>query len=187
VIELNLLQVAGVAVGIIVGLVILIFLVFNFDLASYLATGSETLSPTGTAVGQALVVYSPGLSGAAKESATKIAGDLKSKGYTVTLAGIRSSAAASGVDYDVVIVGGPVYFGKLSSSTGGYLGSLSLKSGAKLGIFGTTGGNQYMEVDFKSVSEQVSSLRGGANVPIKLILNGEVDADCLALVSSTLG
>jgi hypothetical protein len=184
---MNIIQIVGIAVGIIIGLVVLTFLVFNYDLASVLATGSETLTPTGTSVGKALVVYSPGLSGAAKESATKIAGDLTGKGYTVVLAGIKSSAASSGADFDVVIVGGPVYFGKLSSSTGDYLGKLSVKSGAKLGIFGTTGGNQYMDVDFKSVSAQVSSLRGGATVPIKLILTNEVDADCAALVSSTLG
>jgi hypothetical protein len=187
VIELNLIQVGGVVIGIIIGLVILTFLVINFDLASMLATGSETLTPTGISVGRALVVYSPGLSGAAKESAAKIAGDLKNKGYTVVLAGVKSSATGSGDDYDVVIVGGPVYFGKLSSSTGDYLGRLTMKNGAKLGIFGTTGGSQYMDVDFKSVSEQVSSLKSGANVPVKLILTSEVDADCADLVSLTLG
>jgi hypothetical protein len=183
---MNIIQIVGAAVGLLISLVILTFLVFNYDLASVLATGSETLSATGTPVGRALVVYSPGLSGASKESAAKIAKDLTGKGYIVVLAGVKSSAASSSVDYDVVIVGGPVYFGKLSSSTGDYLGKLSLKSGAKLGIFGTTGTNQYQDVDFKSVSAQVSTLRGGAIVPIKLILIGEVDADCAALVMSTL-
>ncbi len=184
---MNLIQFVGVGVGLVIGLVIFSFLVINFDIASILATGSETLSPAGTPVGRALVVYSPGLSGAARESATKIAGDLNGKGYFVVLAGVRSSAAGSGVEYDVVIVGGPVYFGKLSSSTGDYLGSLALKSGARLGIFGTTGTGQFMEVDFKSVSEQISALRIGGNTMIKLILTGEVDADCAALVSSVLG
>jgi len=183
---MNIIQIVGAAVGLIIGLVILTFLVINYDLASILATGSETLSPTVPSVGRALVVYSPGLSGAAKESATKIAGDLTVKSYTVVLAGIRSSAAGSSIDYDVVIVGGPLYWGKLSSSTGDYLGRLNLKSGAKLGVFGTTGASQFMEADFKSVSAQVSSLRGGVTPPIKLILTGEVDADCAALVSSTL-
>jgi hypothetical protein len=187
VIELNLLQIIGTAIGLIIAFVILTFLVFSFDVASYLATGSETLSPIGIAVGHALVVYNPGLSSAAKGSATKIAENLKAEGYTVDLAGIRSSAAAKSVDYDVVIVGSPVYWGKLSSLTGVYLNSLSLKNGAKLGIFGTTGSNQYVDVDFKTVSEQVSSLIGRENVPIKLILTGEVDVDCAALVSATVG
>jgi hypothetical protein len=184
---MNLIQVAGIVVGVIIGLVILSFVVINFDLASILATGSETLSPTGTPVGRALVVYSPGLSGAAKEAASKIASNLVGKGYSVVLAGVRSSAVASGNDYDVVFVGGPVYFGKLSSSTGAYLGKLALKNGASLGVFGTTGTDKYMDVDFNSVSAQVHSLRGGGTVQIKLILTGEVDTDCAALVSSTLG
>lgn len=186
VIQMNIMKIVGVAVGFIIGLVILTFLVLNFDLASMLATGSETYSPAGISVGRAIVVYSPGLSGAAKESAAKIAGVLTGKGYSVVLAGIKSSAASSSVDYDVVIVGGPVYWGKLSSSTSDYLGKLNLKSGAKFGIFGTTGSSQYQDADFKSVSAQVSSLRGGATPPIKLILKGEVDADCIALVSSIL-
>lgn len=184
---MNVIHIVGVAVGLIIGLVILTFLVFNYDLASIMATGSETLSPTAQSVGRALVVYNPGLSGAAKESATKIAGDLTVKGYTVVLAGVRSPTAGSSIDYDVVIVGGPLYWGKLSSSTGDYLGRLNLKSGAKFGVFGTTGASQFMEVDFKSVCAQVSSLRGNVTPPIKLILTGEVDADCAALVSSTLG
>jgi len=184
---MNLIQIVGIVVGIIVGVAVLSFLVINMDLTSYLASGSEALTPTGTPVGRALVVYSPGLSGAAKESASKIASILVGRGYRVELVGVRSSAAGSSADYDVVIVGGPVYFGKLSNSLGDYLGKLSLKSGAKLGIFGTTGTNQYQDVDFKSVSAQVSSLRGGAIVPIKLILTGEVDANCAALVTSTLG
>jgi hypothetical protein len=187
VIELNLIQIAGVAIGLIIALVIVAFVVINFDVASILATSSETLTPTGTPTGRALIVYSPGLSGAAKESAAKIAKDLREKSYSVVLAGINSSAAGTGAEYDVVIVGGPVYFGRLSSSTGGYLEKLTLKSGARLGVFGTTGTGQYMEVDFKSVSEQVSSLRNQSNVPIKLILTGEVDTDCAALVSSVLG
>jgi hypothetical protein len=187
VIELNLIQLVGVGMGLVIGLVIFSFVVINFDLAAILATGSETLSPAGTPIGRALVVYSPGLSGAARESASKIAVDLTGKGYSVVLAGVRSSAAGSGAEYDVVFVGGPVYFGKLSSSTGDYLGKLALKKGARLGIFGTTGTGQFMEVDFKSVSEQVSSLRSGGNTVIKLIRTGEVDADCAALVSSVLG
>jgi len=48
---MNIIQIVGAAVGLLIGLVILTFLVFNYDLASVLATGSETLSPTGTPVG----------------------------------------------------------------------------------------------------------------------------------------
>jgi hypothetical protein len=181
---MNLIQIAGIVVGVIVGVAILSFLVINLDIASILATGSETIAPTGSPVGRAIVVYSPGLSGAAKDTASRVASKLAALGYTVELAGVKSSTAASATGYDVVIVGGPVYMGKLSSSTGDYLGRLSMKTGAKLGVFGTTGTDKFMEIDYNMVSEQVSSLSAGGNVVIKLILTNEIDADCSALVSS---
>ena len=54
----------------------------------------QTLTPTGTSIGKAIVIYDPGLSGTAKGVADKIAADLQAKSYTVTLAGVKSSAAA---------------------------------------------------------------------------------------------
>ena len=63
------------------------------DVAAYTATGSQTLTPTGASVGKAIVIYDPGLSGTAKGVADKVANDLQAKGYTVTLAGVKSSAA----------------------------------------------------------------------------------------------
>ena len=47
---------------------------------SYTATKTETLNPSVTPIGNALVVYDPGISGAAKDLATVIASDYKSKG-----------------------------------------------------------------------------------------------------------
>ena len=85
---------------------------FCGDIMSYTATGSNTLSPAGTQVGKALVVYNPGLSGAAKDAAEKIREDFQSKGYAVTLAGIKSSKAANISGYDVIVAGGPMYFGE---------------------------------------------------------------------------
>jgi len=78
----------------IVGLVIVLILVvviagvgvIALDVMSYTATGSESLNPTGTSVGHALVVYNPGVSGEAKSAAQKIASDLRAKGYEVKLA-----------------------------------------------------------------------------------------------------
>jgi flavodoxin len=181
---MNLIQIAGIVLGVIIGVIVISFLVINLDLASVLATGSETLTPIGSPVGRAIVIYSPGLSGATKDVASRVASKLVALGYTVELAGVKSSAAASSTNYDVVVVGGPMYFGKLSSSTADYLGKLSLKNGAKLGVFGTTGTDKFMEVDFNTVSAQVSSLRAGENMAIKLVLTNEVDADCAALVSN---
>jgi flavodoxin len=109
--------------------VIIIFVAFAalifLDLAAYTATGSQTLTPTGTSVGKALVVYDPGLSGTAKGVADKIASDLQAQSYTVTLAGIKSSVVTNTTDYGVVIVGGPIYAGTPTVSVKDYLKNLS--------------------------------------------------------------
>ncbi len=108
-----------------------------FDGMSYTATSSQTLNPTGTSVGNALVVYDPGISGAAKTAATDIAGDLQSKGYTVELAGVRSAAASNVSQCDVIVVGGPTYIGNLSSSIKSYLQDLKPSPNASVGVFAT--------------------------------------------------
>ena len=145
------------------------FLIINFDLMSYTATSSESLSPTGTVAGNALVVYSPGLSGAAKATATEIAADLKAKGYKVELAGIRSPAAANVSSYNVVIVGGPIYFGSSSSGVATYLKGLTLAQNSKLGVFGTTGTGSFVASDLASTEKQVETLQSGKKAVVKLI------------------
>lgn len=92
------------------------------DVAGNFATGSQTL-PNGVAIGTALVVYDPGLSGGAKDVAPKIGYDLQSQGYTVVLAGVKSSDAANTTGYDVIVVGGPIYAGKPASTVQSYLNS----------------------------------------------------------------
>jgi flavodoxin len=109
------------------------------DVAAYTATGTKTLTPTGTSIGKALVIYDPGLSGTAKGVAEKVASDLQTQSYTVTLAGVKSSAAANTTGYSVIVVGGPVYAGALTSSVKDALSSLALShdEGAKIGVFGS--------------------------------------------------
>ena len=99
------------------------------DVAAYTATGSETLSPTGTSVGKALVVYDPGLSGAAKDVASKIANGLQSKGYTVDFTGIKSGVATNPSGYNIIVVGGPIYAGSPTSSVKAFLNSLNPAQG----------------------------------------------------------
>lgn len=188
---MDLIVIAGIVFGLIVVVLVLAFVVPSLDLMSYTATGIETLASAGTSVGRALVVYSPGLSGAAKEAATKIASDLAAKGYTVDLAGVRSANASKSAVYDVVIAGGPMYFAKVSSSIADYLKTLSLREDERLGVFATTGANQYVESDFKSLTDQVTSLTSGASfhgkIAAKLILTGsETDNNCADLVSAVL-
>ncbi len=77
-----------------------------FDVPGSLATGTHPL-PNEAAIGKAIVVYDPGLTGGAKDIATKIGYDLQDAGYDVLLAGVKSSSASDLSGYDVVVVGGP--------------------------------------------------------------------------------
>jgi flavodoxin len=110
------------------------------DVAAYTATGSQTLKPSGSSIGKALVIYDPGLSGDAKGVANTIASCLQAKSYTVALAGIKSSAASNTTDYSIIIVGGPVYAGALTSSIKDKLNTMTVVQGAKIGVFGNGSG-----------------------------------------------
>jgi flavodoxin len=110
------------------------------DVAAYTATGSKTLTPTGTSIGKAIVIYDPGLSGDAKGVADKVAADLQAKSYTVTLAGVKSSAAAHTQDYGIIVVGGPVYAGALTGSIKDNLKAITITEGTKVGVFGNGSG-----------------------------------------------
>lgn len=168
---MDLLTIIGLAIGLFVLFIIMRFIVIQLDLTSYTATGAETLSPSGTPVGNALVVYAPGLSGAAKKAATEITNQLKSKGYNVTLAGVRNSEAATTSNYDIIIAGGPMYMGKVSSSIDSYLKTLNVPENVKLGVFGTTGtgSEQFSSEDLNMLENQVESLQSGKNVALQLI------------------
>jgi hypothetical protein len=50
-----------------------------FDVISYTATGSQTFNANGNVTGNALVVYSPGLSGETRNLANSIARELQKK------------------------------------------------------------------------------------------------------------
>ena len=139
----KILKIAAIAFLVIIVLLSSVAAVLFLDLVSYTATGSQTLSATGTPVGHALVVYDPGFSGAAKTAAEKIAGDLQTKGYAVDLAGVKSTKAANASSYDLVVAGGPMYWGKATSSIEGFLNTLTLQQQAKLGVYVTTGSSQY--------------------------------------------
>ena len=136
------------------------------DVAAYTATESQTLTATGTAVGKALVVYDPGLSGTAKGVADKVAADLQAKGYTVMEAGVKSPAVANTAEYSVIAVGGPVYAGALTSSVKDYLNNLpaghaSPGNGpyilARVGVFGS-GQGATSQSDIDMIKKSVSAL-----------------------------
>ena len=173
--------VAGIAMGVL----------FCGDIMSYTGPGSKILSPAGAPAGKALVVFNPGLSGEARSAAEKIAGDLQSRGYTVNLAGIKSKDATDIAGYDVVVAGGPMYWGRVSNSVDAYLNALKPQNGVKLGVFGTTGSSQFNDGDIASFGKQVAACAcsGMLNrTPItKTIRNGDAaGADCTDLVSAVL-
>lgn len=182
----KIIKIAAIAFLVIVILLSSVVAVLFLDLASYTASGSQTLNASGTPVGHALVVYNPGLSGAAKGAAEKIAGDLQSKGYSVDLAGVRSKTAEKASDYDVVVVGGPMYWGQATSSVEGYLKTLTMPSQTKLGVFVTTGSSQFMNSDFESLKQQVGSATNNRQVAIGMVLDGNETQNCADLVSALL-
>jgi flavodoxin len=142
-------KIAGLVAAIICVIIVVILIGFvafmayaGSDTLSSRATETELLKPDGTVTGKALVVYNPGLSGAPKGTATQIAKDLMARGYEVTLAGVKSEAAANVSGYDVIVAGGPIYGGKVSPSVEEYLRTLAPPGNAKVGAFaigGSTG------------------------------------------------
>ena len=155
--------------------------VFFLDVSALTATSSQTLTPTGPSVGNAMVVYDPGLSGTAKGVADKIASDLQTQGYTVQLAGIKSSTATHTTGYNtiggfsIVVAGGPVYAGALTSSVKDFLNNLKPDQGVKVGVFGSGSGPTTPE-DVAAIRDSVSALQtGGAlsNAVVIKIGSGE--------------
>jgi flavodoxin len=184
------LVVAGIVVILVAAVTVAGFL-FCGDIMSYTATGSQVLNPAGMPVGKALVVYNPGVSGAAKNAAAEIAGDLQSKGYTVNLAGIKSAAATNTSDYDVIIAGGPMYFGRVSNSVDSYLKALKPQNDTAVGVFGTTGAPQFNDGDIATFGEQVATDLGSVTLDkkaaTKTIRSGDAgNTDCSDFVSAVL-
>ena len=180
----KILKIGIIVIVVIVILFISAFAAISLDLSSLGATGSETLNPANTPFGRALVVYSPGFSGATKQDATKIAGDLQAKGYTVILAGVKSGMAEKSSGYDIIVAGGPMYWGQVSSSIDAYL--KTLPSNAKLGVFGSAGSGTFVQSDYTSLQQQVASDTHSENAVVKLILDGNETNDCADLVSTLL-
>ena len=146
------------------------------DLAAYTATGSQILKPTGTSVGKALVVYDPGLSGTAKGVADRVASDLQAQSYTVTLAGIKSSAAAHTTGYSIIVVGGPIYAGSPTASVKDELKNLKPDSGTKVGVFGSgQGATSQSDIDMIKSSVPALSNTGSLSNAIVVKIGDKED------------
>jgi flavodoxin len=130
------------------------------DLAAYTATSVETLSQVGTPMGTALVLYDPGLSGASTRVAQQVAADLQNKTLTVTLAGIKSSAAANTTGYDVIVIGGPIYAGVPTASVKDTLSNLQHDTDTRVGVFGSGQGSTTPD-DVAQIKSGVPALQSG--------------------------
>jgi hypothetical protein len=174
------------AVLIIVG--ITSFAIVIGDVAGNFATGIHPL-PNGAPIGQALVVYDPGLSGGAKDVATKIGYALQTSGYNVVLAGVKSSTAANTSGYNVIVVGGPIYAGKPANTVQSYLNSFDPPSNAKVGVFGF-GSVKIDAADSAAVMNDVAPLPSNSpvvlNAVAKIVSGDNVDATCQDFVANLL-
>jgi flavodoxin len=157
-------------VAILVIIIVAFGAIFFLDLSAYTATGSQTLPASGSQMGTALVLYDPGLSGTSTKVATQIATDLQNQTLKVTLAGIKSSAAANTAGYDIIVIGGPIYAGSPTASVKDALNNLHVNSTTVVGVFGSGQGATTPE-DVASIQSSVPALTNGQlpnNVVVKI-------------------
>ena len=177
----------GVILVVIIAIVSMGFIVY--DVMGYTATGSEKLNPAGKEVGKALVVYDPGISGSAKDVSAVIAKDLQAKGYVVDLAGISSTTAKNPSGYNIIVVGGPIYAGKASSSVQSYLSALKIDNNAKIGVF-ATGQDADIINNQTLLIKEVAPLPGGSNIKItavmKVVNGNDIDQKSAEFVNALL-
>ncbi len=159
------LAIFAVLIIIVVSLGALIFL----DLAAYTATGVENLPQVGTPMGTALVLYDPGLTGASTRVAQQVAADLQNKTLTVTLAGIKSSAAANTTGYDVIVIGGPAYAGAPTASVKDALSNLKHDADARIGVYGSGQGATTPD-DVAQIKNAVPALQSGGALSNALVV-----------------
>jgi flavodoxin len=158
------------------------------DVAGNMATDTHPL-PNGAATGKALIVYDPGLSGGAKDVATKIGYLLQDSGYDVLLAGVKSSAATDLTGYDVIIVGGPIYAGKPAATVQSYQSSFNPSEQVKVGIFGY-GSVKIDNADTAAVMQDVAALPSDSQITLltamKIVSSENVDDQCNEFVINLL-
>jgi flavodoxin len=172
-------KIAGAIIAILIIAIVIVFALAALDVGSYSsdANSSQTLPAKGVMVGNALVVFDPGMSGNAKNVATAVASSLQDNGYQVCLAGIKSQAATnySTSGYDVIVIGGPCYMGKIASSVQNYLKAFNPPQNTTVGAFGIgvlpPDGNTA-----QAIANEVAPLPADSSVTIKAamkIVNGQ--------------
>jgi flavorubredoxin len=184
-------KIIKIIIGIFLMLIIVGFVTVGIvitDVAGNTATDTHPL-PNGAATGKALVIYDPGLSGGAKDAATKIGYKLQSAGYDVLLAGVKSKAASNIAEYNVVVVGGPIYAGKPASTIQSYLNSFNPPTNIKVGVFGY-GSIQEDNRNQTKITQEVAPLPSNSSVQLNAIVkissNDNINGLCQQFVSELL-
>jgi flavodoxin len=126
------------------------------------------------------------ITGGAKDVATKIGYVLQESGYNVVLAGVKSSTAANLTGYDIIVVGGPIYGSKPSSTIQSYLNNLNPPANSKVGVFGY-GDIQIDSSNQTLVTQEVAPLPSDSTVTltaaIKITPSDNVDSRCQEFVN----
>lgn len=102
---------------------------------------SEIIKPEGAVKGRALIVYDAGFTGGTKTAAGYFADDLKSEGYDVKLAGVRSDDALDISGYNLLIIGSPNYGSRPTKPVETYLNEFKVPENAIVGVYSLSGGN----------------------------------------------
>lgn len=174
-------KIIGISLVIVIIAAVLGFSIAFYDVMGFNDKESQTLNPDGAVVGNAMVVYDPGITGTAKKVADSIAKDLQAKGYRVELAGISSSKADNISDYSVIVVGGPIYDGNASSSVNEYLKNLKISQNTSLGVFASG-------IDPDSANNNLTLLKEAAPLPensdlqikaVMKVVNGNIDNNAI--------
>jgi menaquinone-dependent protoporphyrinogen IX oxidase len=151
------------------------------------ATVSETLNPNGTMVGNALVVYDPSITGNTKNVAGLIASDLQTRGYKVELVGIKSVKAGNTSDYNIIVVGGPIYGGNASDAVKKYLETLKPIESTKISVFATGGPHT---TDEAMIKKQIAPIPENSTLQINafmaVAMNDDKTKKCAVFVDNLL-
>ena len=101
-------------------------------------------------------------------SALNIAKELQNKGYKVDLVGINNPKAKNTSNYDLIVVGGPIYAGKASSSVQSYLNNLKPTNGTKIAVF-ATGSDKDVMKNSKLLKSEVAPLNNNTSLKIDAV------------------
>jgi len=171
--------------------VVIVFSLAAFDVGSYTPSSysSLILPSKGSMKGTAVVVFDPGMSGAAKTVASNIAGDLQNSGYQVCLAGIRSQSVANISSFNIVVTGGPCYLGKIASSVQHYLRTCNIGQNAIVGAFGI-GSITPENNSSQAITQEVTALPKGncitINASIKIVGTQDIREESQIFVNELL-